>query len=874
MYYSRPNTVRMSKTSQYVMYGTVGLTYCLLIAVLIMAPYDTTKLVKDYITNTTTLITNNITIISLNELISNYLNTIYVNETGINGTYIEALFASDYTASVDASNSSYPILSGFSNGTGLVVSIQNGTGILVDESNITFPIISTTAVLTASSITPELIINASNTQHLIISFNQSNIHYIHHISNGTGIAVNNLDYLNPIISSLAMLDVFPGTYISINKTIPQHPVISLNITITNGVKLVQPGTAIAVYQSSFDNDIINNTGVVQMTGLPPIFVDNTDSRYPIIEFPTTSLTAPLYAASASYGDPYLLTNQVYGLGFYKTPPNTNFWQRGNAFNITSDGSYTLMFAMAIDENDNIYMTGFSDDTADYPFTQRTVSCGSGCGNSCAITAKSSIDQVWVNGFAVYSTNCGNVESHYMSSDKNNNLYIGGYYDDVGNIVFNTTTIPAGSCGGNQVCGWIVKLDSNMDLQWFHNMPTTSGTSSKMDFIETLDDATYVLGHQDNIVSIGTCTTPSGYNMFLAKLDANTGACLWILPGLRTAFEAIGSFCQMKIFSSNEIIISGIFQGTITLGDFVSTCGGTKCIFIAKANSSGSWTNLIVDNAGNFYTGDITPVLSVCGMTVDTNSNIYVTGSFGAPTTFGSLPTITPASADFFIAKMAPNGTWIAVNTVQQTASSFSCGTMMSIDVRNNIYIPGFFYGNVTFGSTSPLLFTGTLSGAIRVAPFLVNMTTDLTYTFAKTATTYLTTVKTINYGAVQAVASQHTNNVFMLGVTQMNPVFDSIIIHPQTSANDGQGYWVSGIQLSSPPAQLVMLTQSGVFGDVITATPGDRIVTELSGLTLGDFYYYDNNTQTLTTTPTTALAGYALSTTSMFFDPQPVYVFP
>jgi hypothetical protein len=862
----------MSQFPQTGLYSLLAVTAFFAIASLVLVSYDTSKFVKTYVTNITTFNENDITIISFNTLIDNILNITLINRY-FNITYVKAIIPG-FNVIVNASNESYPILSGIQNLTGTIDHILNGTGILVDETIIEDTVISTTAILTVTSITPELSFNVIDSNDITASFNGLDIIYVSRIGGGIGIDVDNADPLNPSILSLAILDIFPGNFISIDKSSSQFPVVSFNTTglISNGTTTIIPGLGIDVTEISFGNDMINNTGAVALIGIPPITIDTTNPSYTIVDIAHSDLSATLYETSASFGDPLLITNQVYGLGYYKTPPNTNFWQRGNILNITTDSSYVLTFGIAIDENDNIYLSGFSTDTADYPFTQGTVSCGNGCGNSCAITAKSTIDQVWITGFAVYSTNCGNVESHIISSDKSNNIYIGGIFDSTGNIVFNTTTVAAGSCGNN-ICGWFAKLDASMTLKWYNIVATTSNQASFVDLVETFDDFTYVLGHQDGSAIIGTCTIALGNNMFLAKIDSNTGDCIWIIPALRGDVFNLGSFCQMAIPSSNEIIISGIFDSTITFGDFSSSCSSTKCMFIAKANSTGSWTQLIVDNAGNFFTGVSTTLFAnVCGMAIDSDSNIYVTGGLSGSTTFGSLPAIVPASTDFFVAKLAPNGTWIAVNTVHQSGTSLSCGTKMSVDVRNNIYIPGLFYGNVTFGSTSPLLYTGSISPNPRLGPFLLNVTTDLNYVFAKTATSYITTVKTLNYGFIQTAVSQHTNNVFALGATQRRPIFDTITIIPQSSANDAQGYWLAGTQLTAPPAQLVMLTQSGSFGQTLTAVPYGT-VTGLSGLSSGSFYYYDNATQTLTTSATPFLAGYALTTTSMFFDPEPIYIY-
>jgi hypothetical protein len=72
-------------------------------------------------------------------------------------------------------------------------------------------------------------------------------------------------------------------------------------------------------------------------------------------------------------------------------------------------------------------------------------------------------------------------------------------------------------------------------------------------------------------------------------------------------------------------------------------------------------------------------------------------------------------------------------------------------------------------------------------------------------------------------------------------------------------------------SRLVILLQSGSVSDnVFAQTQG--LITGLSGFISGAFYYYDTSTNVLTTTPTSYFAGYAFSSTSFFFSPQPIYI--
>jgi hypothetical protein len=78
-------------------------------------------------------------------------------------------------------------------------------------------------------------------------------------------------------------------------------------------------------------------------------------------------------------------------------------------------------------------------------------------------------------------------------------------------------------------------------------------------------------------------------------------------------------------------------------------------------------------------------------------------------------------------------------------------------------------------------------------------------------------------------------------------------------------------QGAAPHSRLVILIQSGTVGQTVNAqTQG--LITGMTGLTSGQFYYYDSGTNLLTITPTSYAVGYAFSTTSLFFNPQPIYI--
>ncbi len=867
------------------LWTTIAVTSAILIAAIIMLVRGTILLEKTYVTNTTNHITDDISLLSFNNLINYVLNNIYVTMP-ITDVVVKNVSSGDNTTvSVDTTNISYPVVTLLFNDSGDIQIIQNGTGILINDTDPLMPSISTTAILTAISIAPILIIDDADPQHLLMSLNSSFFLGVRTIRNGTGIAVDNADPEKPILSSLAVLDAEAGNYISINKTDPQNLVVSINQTAFPIIVTIQPGLGIAVDDSTPTDPIISNTGAYNVTGIFPVVIDNTNTQYPIVSIDNQlQLQATLYTDIGTYGDPFLLTNQVYGVGFYQDIPRTT-WTTGGIANFTNTGTPegTWLQNMAIDQDDNVYMSGYSQ-AVDFTVNSITYPCVTSGGANCALIVKSDIDGNWLNAFVGYTIGTditADVQSNYISTDLDNNIYVAGYFNSAGwSYIFGNTTFPVQNCNPG-FCAWWMKLDSSLNMQWITATSSAIfGSGFKGLAIETDGDYTYVYAGRDSAsgpFDLGECTglDISGFDSFMAKLYSINGSCIWVSPISGPAISVDEVFCQMDIQSSNDILVAGTTTSTVSANGLSVPCavGGNNCFYIARINSSGTWTQIIGNNTGYFSDTFSGVDQNVCGFTTDSNGNMYLSGGYASdPNMFGSIPSITTAgNTNFFIAKLAANGTWLDVTPVVQPNIGKSFSGRLSIDINDNLYVCGRFYSNITFGSTQ-LSYDFGGDTDTTMGPFVAKVSTDLNFLWVYTATSYLSSAKTVNMGGWQTAVSSHTNNVFMSGLTQRSPVFDNVQLVPQTIASvNPQGYWVALVQLPIPPSELVILTQSGVFGDTLTAVTSG-LITGMTGLTPAGLYYYDLDTQTIVTTPTNYTIGYAFSATELYFDPQPIYI--
>ncbi len=93
---------------------------------------------------------------------------------------------------------------------------------------------------------------------------------------------------------------------------------------------------------------------------------------------------------------------------------------------------------------------------------------------------------------------------------------------------------------------------------------------------------------------------------------------------------------------------------------------------------------------------------MCGMTLDSDDNIYVTGWFDGINNFGGV-TLTNQStdgSDIFVAKYNSGGALQWAERAGDSPNNFDQGFGVGVDTNGNVYVTGGFYGPADFGSTN------------------------------------------------------------------------------------------------------------------------------------------------------------------------------
>jgi len=227
-----------------------------------------------------------------------------------------------------------------------------------------------------------------------------------------------------------------------------------------------------------------------------------------------------------------------------------------------------------------------------------------------------------------------------------------------------------------------------------------------------------------------------YNFFVAKFDA-LGNFKWVTSDGSAADD---SGKDIACDNSNNIFVSGEFEGTIEFGSLEQTALGIKDVFFAKYNPSGDvqWIDQMGtlggnDNAysvatdvfGNSYisyeidqttdharvnrydivgvknltisfggTGAVAPT----GLAVDNSESIFISGSFSDLADLGDGDTASIGESDYFIVKYDSDGSFIFQDIAGSLFSDQA--TSICLDYDNSLIVGGFCNHLISFGGTT------------------------------------------------------------------------------------------------------------------------------------------------------------------------------
>lgn len=143
-------------------------------------------------------------------------------------------------------------------------------------------------------------------------------------------------------------------------------------------------------------------------------------------------------------------------------------------------------------------------------------------------------------------------------------------------------------------------------------------------------------------------------------------------------------------ATGNVVVTGYFKGTLTLGNFVLTSAGGRDIFVARLSSAGAWLQAV--RVGG-PTDD-----EAFAVALDASSNAIIAGSFTSPAISFATTTLTNAgAADIFVARLSAAGAW--VQAVRAGSAADEAALAIALDASGNAVVAGNFSGgSATFGS--------------------------------------------------------------------------------------------------------------------------------------------------------------------------------
>ena len=232
-----------------------------------------------------------------------------------------------------------------------------------------------------------------------------------------------------------------------------------------------------------------------------------------------------------------------------------------------------------------------------------------------------------------------------------------------------------------------QIDNRCGFVW--GVSTGSGGQPNLSGVSLATDAMgnhYILGRFFAQARFGRVilTSNGSWSTFVAKLD-NKGQFVWA-----SAIITNSSLPKdIQLDSSGNLYVVGHFEGEAQFGTTTMTSVGNNDIFIAKLDNKGQfvWT-LSAGGKEHDYAGSLS---------LDSSGNLYLTGRYVGPASFGSTTFTARNNGNVFVTKISSQGSFQWTVSAQGGTSS---GIGIATINAGGLYLSGTWSGAVSFGTTS------------------------------------------------------------------------------------------------------------------------------------------------------------------------------
>lgn len=281
----------------------------------------------------------------------------------------------------------------------------------------------------------------------------------------------------------------------------------------------------------------------------------------------------------------------------------------------------------------------------------------------------------------------------LEIDGGGNVYISGIFGkSIGNgnapMMFGDVTL--NSFGKADL--FTAKYNSAGDLIWAKSYGSVGDdqlNAMSMDAAGNL----YITGGYSNTITFGSVTLPGNegyYRTFICKINAD-GNIIWVRNADGTSLS-IG--VDIESDASGNTVTTGFFQGNMKLENIVRTSAGASDLFLSKYDTEGNLLWFKRAGGSQFDYG--------LAVDISNDGSIALTGTFEGISDFGNGFIITAdGGGDLFVNKYDTDGNTLWVRTAFTAAPPGFSGSVAPSDAifdsQGNIYLTGYFAGNIIFG---------------------------------------------------------------------------------------------------------------------------------------------------------------------------------
>lgn len=346
--------------------------------------------------------------------------------------------------------------------------------------------------------------------------------------------------------------------------------------------------------------------------------------------------------------------------------------------------------IALDNSNNVYITGYFEDTVDFDPGVGTFDIPSTGGDDIFVLK---LDN---GGNFVWAKNMGGLGSDAawaIATDQDNSVFITGLFNITADFDPDVGTANLSTNGSDDA--FVEKLDSNGNFVWVKQIGS-SNSDIGYGITTDIDGNILTIGKFRNTIDFdpgpgsASISATGSDDVFLQKLDKN-GDYVWAGKFGGTGFDqgyAVATDDQKNVF------ITGYFNSTADFdpgaGTFNLVSNGSFDLFVEKLDSSGNYVWAYGFGSSSLDIGR--------GIAANASGDVFVTGSFRNTVDFDpgpdTLALTSGGTDDFFILKLDAAGDlgW----GLQFGGTQIDNGNAIVTDPSGNIYTTGFFDNTVDF----------------------------------------------------------------------------------------------------------------------------------------------------------------------------------